>query len=122
MASHPPRASLAQEPAAHPGAGLIEHAVRALRVEAGRAGVALGAGPAGVASADGNTARDAAVAVRPARIARAGVERNAGVLTVNAGPRDILAQSPVALLTGAAARREPVDALIARVAEWEERQ
>jgi hypothetical protein len=38
------------------------------------------------------------------------------------GPRDILASSPVALLEGAAANREPVDQLIARVAEWEERQ
>ncbi len=50
------------------------------------------------------------------------VERQAGVLSVSAGPRDILAQSPVALLRGAAARREPVDALIGRVVDWEERQ
>jgi mannose-1-phosphate guanylyltransferase len=50
------------------------------------------------------------------------IERNAGKLAVSAGPRDILAQSPVALLAGAAAAREPVDALVARVAEWEERQ
>lgn len=50
------------------------------------------------------------------------IERQAGRLAVSAGPRDILAQSPVALLTGAAAAREPVDALVARVAEWEERQ
>jgi mannose-1-phosphate guanylyltransferase len=50
------------------------------------------------------------------------IERNAGVLAVSAGPRDILAQSPVALLTGAAARPDPVDALVTRVAEWEARQ
>lgn len=50
------------------------------------------------------------------------VERVAGRLTVGAGPRDILAQNPVALLTGAAATPEPVQALVARVAEWEERQ
>jgi mannose-1-phosphate guanylyltransferase len=50
------------------------------------------------------------------------VERVAGRLIVSAGPRDILAQSPVALLTGAAESREPVDALVTRVAEWEERQ
>lgn len=50
------------------------------------------------------------------------VERNAGILAVSSGPRDILAQSPVALLSGAAAAREPVEALVARVAEWEERQ
>jgi mannose-1-phosphate guanylyltransferase len=49
------------------------------------------------------------------------IERVGGRLTVVAGPRDILAQNPVALLTGAAASREPVDALVARVAEWEDR-
>jgi mannose-1-phosphate guanylyltransferase len=50
------------------------------------------------------------------------VERIGGRLAVSAGPRDILAQSPVALLTGAAAAPEPVEALIERVAAWEERQ
>jgi mannose-1-phosphate guanylyltransferase len=50
------------------------------------------------------------------------IERHAGKLAVSSGPRDILAQSPVALLTGAAATREPVEALVNRVAEWEERQ
>lgn len=50
------------------------------------------------------------------------VERVGGRLAVSAGPRDILAQSPVALLAGAAAAPEPVQALVARVAEWEERQ
>ena len=50
------------------------------------------------------------------------VERKAGTLAVSAGPRDILAPSPVALLAGAAAHREPVETLISRVAAWEERQ
>jgi mannose-1-phosphate guanylyltransferase len=50
------------------------------------------------------------------------IERNGGKLAVSTGPRDILAQSPVALLTGAASTRETVDALVARVAEWEDRQ
>jgi mannose-1-phosphate guanylyltransferase len=50
------------------------------------------------------------------------VERVGGRLAVSAGPRDILAQTPVALLTGAAAAPEPVHALVRRVADWEERQ
>lgn len=50
------------------------------------------------------------------------VERVGGRLTVSAGPRDILAANPVALISGATSAREPVDALVARVAEWEERQ
>jgi mannose-1-phosphate guanylyltransferase len=50
------------------------------------------------------------------------VERIAGHLAVSAGPRDILAQSPVALLAGAASASHPVEALVARVAEWEDRQ
>jgi hypothetical protein len=50
------------------------------------------------------------------------VERIAGKLAVGGGPRDILAQSPVALLAGAAAAAEPIEALVARVAEWEEQQ
>jgi hypothetical protein len=41
---------------------------------------------------------------------------------VSKGPRDILGAGPVALLEGAAAERAPVDQLIARVAEWEDRQ
>jgi hypothetical protein len=49
------------------------------------------------------------------------VDRQAGKLAVIEGPRDILAPSPVALLSGAAALREPVDALINRVAAWEAR-
>jgi len=50
------------------------------------------------------------------------IERVAGRLAVSAGPRGILAQSPVALLAGAATARDPVEALVTRVAEWEERQ
>ncbi len=50
------------------------------------------------------------------------VERIGGRLEVSAGPRDILAQSPVALLSGAATAPEPVERLVSRVAEWEERQ
>lgn len=50
------------------------------------------------------------------------IERVGGRLVVGAGPRDILAANPVALLAGAAPARGPVDALVARVAEWEERQ
>jgi mannose-1-phosphate guanylyltransferase len=50
------------------------------------------------------------------------IERQGGRLALSSGPRDILAQSPVALLTGAAAAREPVETLVTRVAEWEERQ
>lgn len=65
--------------------------------------------------------------VSPNEAVRAGeadliVERIGGRLTVSEGPRDILAANPVALLEGAVANREPVDALVARVAEWEERQ
>jgi mannose-1-phosphate guanylyltransferase len=50
------------------------------------------------------------------------IERIGGRLAVSAGPRDILAQTPVALLTGAAAAPDPVHALVGRVADWEERQ
>jgi len=50
------------------------------------------------------------------------IERVAGRLVVSTGPRDILASTPVALLAGAAATRSPVDALVTRVAAWEERQ
>jgi mannose-1-phosphate guanylyltransferase len=65
--------------------------------------------------------------IPPNEPARAGeadmvVERVGGKIQVSTGPRDILAQSPVALLTGAAAAPEPVEALVRRVAEWEERQ
>jgi mannose-1-phosphate guanylyltransferase len=47
------------------------------------------------------------------------IERVNGILTVADGPRDILGPNPVAHLSGAAERREPVHALVARVAEWE---
>ena len=50
------------------------------------------------------------------------MERQGGRLVVSEGPRDILATSPVALLEGAAAERRPLDQLVARVAEWEDRQ
>jgi mannose-1-phosphate guanylyltransferase len=50
------------------------------------------------------------------------IERVNGILTVSDGPRDILGPNAVAHLTGAAERREPVEALVARVAEWEARQ
>jgi mannose-1-phosphate guanylyltransferase len=65
--------------------------------------------------------------VPPNEPARAGeadlvVERQNGKLVVSEGPRDILAASPVALLEGAAAERAPVDQLVGRVAEWEDRQ
>ncbi len=50
------------------------------------------------------------------------IERIAGRLAVSEGLRGILAQSPVALLAGAAPARGPVEALVSRVAEWEERQ
>jgi mannose-1-phosphate guanylyltransferase len=65
--------------------------------------------------------------IAPNEAAKAGsddlvIERQAGRLALSAGPRDILAQSPVALLEGAAGAREPVEALVTRVAEWEERQ
>ena len=60
----------------------------------------------------------------PARASEADlvVERQNGKLVVSEGPRDILAASPVALLEGAAADRAPVDQLVGRVAEWEDRQ
>jgi hypothetical protein len=47
------------------------------------------------------------------------IERVGGTLVVDGGPRDILAQSPVALLSGAAPSREQVEALVGRVVEWE---
>jgi hypothetical protein len=50
------------------------------------------------------------------------IERVGGRLAVSEGPRDILAQTPVALLTGAATAPEPIKALVSRVADWEERQ
>lgn len=49
------------------------------------------------------------------------VERRDGRLVVGSGPRDILATGPVALLAGAAPSRRIVEALVDRVAAWEER-
>ena len=49
------------------------------------------------------------------------VERIDGRLVLGDGPRSILAPSPTALLTGAAAERQAVAALIERVSAWEER-
>ncbi|HEX8026045.1 MAG TPA: sugar phosphate nucleotidyltransferase, partial [Candidatus Limnocylindrales bacterium] len=49
------------------------------------------------------------------------VERIDGRLVLSDGPRAILAPSPTALLTGAKAGREAVQALIDRVAAWEDR-
>ena len=45
-----------------------------------------------------------------------------GILSLSDGPRDILGPNPVAHLTGAAERREPIEMLVTRVAEWEARQ
>ncbi|HLX33921.1 MAG TPA: sugar phosphate nucleotidyltransferase [Candidatus Limnocylindrales bacterium] len=48
------------------------------------------------------------------------VERIDGRLALQAGPRAILGPNPIALLTGAAAGRAAVEALIDRVSAWEE--
>jgi mannose-1-phosphate guanylyltransferase len=67
------------------------------------------------------------VVLQPSEPAEAGeddllVERIGGQLTVADGPRGILASAPVALLRGAAPGRAAVQALVDRVARWEERQ
>jgi len=49
------------------------------------------------------------------------IERVDGRLVLADGPRAILGTSPTALLTGAAAGREAVQALVDRVAAWEDR-
>jgi mannose-1-phosphate guanylyltransferase len=49
------------------------------------------------------------------------VARDDGRLTVSGGAHDILASSPVALLSGAAPSRDIVEALVERVADWEVR-
>jgi mannose-1-phosphate guanylyltransferase len=49
------------------------------------------------------------------------IERTDGRLVLGEGPRAILAPSPTALLSGAAAGRQAVEALIERVSAWEER-
>ncbi len=48
------------------------------------------------------------------------LERIDGRVVVGAGPRGILATTPVALLRGAAADRPVVEALVERVTRWEE--
>jgi mannose-1-phosphate guanylyltransferase len=50
------------------------------------------------------------------------VERVDGRLTLSDGPRTIQGSSPTALLAGAAAARGPVEDLLARVTEWEDRR
>jgi mannose-1-phosphate guanylyltransferase len=64
--------------------------------------------------------------VPPGTAAEAGpddliIERIDGRLVIGEGPRSILAPSATALLTGAAASRDAVEALVARVTAWEER-
>lgn len=64
--------------------------------------------------------------VPPGTAAEAGpddliIERIDGKLAIGNGPRSILAPSPTALLTGAAAGRDAVEALVERVSAWEER-
>lgn len=50
------------------------------------------------------------------------VERIDGRLSLDAGPREILGPSPVALLTDAAGSRPQVEALLERVSAWEDRR
>jgi len=49
------------------------------------------------------------------------LERNGGRLVVSEGPRAVVGPSPSALLVGGASFRPQVDALVARVAAWEDR-
>ncbi|HJW22601.1 MAG TPA: sugar phosphate nucleotidyltransferase [Candidatus Limnocylindrales bacterium] len=49
------------------------------------------------------------------------IERSGGRLTVSEGPRPINGPGPSALIVGGASFRPQIDALIARVAAWEER-
>jgi len=63
--------------------------------------------------------------IQPDQLAEAGpddlvVERVDRRLTVSAGPRGILASTPVALLSGAAADRQRVESLVRRISDWEE--
>ena len=63
--------------------------------------------------------------VQPDQLAEAGpddlvVERVDRRLTVSEGPRGILATTPVALLSGAAADRQRVESLVRRISDWEE--
>jgi mannose-1-phosphate guanylyltransferase len=63
--------------------------------------------------------------IQPDQLAEAGpddlvVERVDRRLTVSEGPRGILASTPVALLSGAAADRQRVESLVRRISNWEE--
>jgi hypothetical protein len=63
--------------------------------------------------------------IQPDQLAEAGpndlvVERVDRRLTVSQGPRGILASTPVALLSGAAADRQRVESLVRRISDWEE--
>lgn len=63
--------------------------------------------------------------IQPDQLAEAGpndlvVERVGRRLTVSPGPRGILASTPAALLSGAAADRHRVDELVRRINDWEE--
>ena len=49
------------------------------------------------------------------------IERNGGHLEISSGPCSILGQSPSALITGGASFRPQVEALVRRVAAWEDR-
>jgi len=65
--------------------------------------------------------------IRPGETAEAGpddlvVERIDGRLALSDGPREILGQSPVALLSGAVPSRPAVEAMLNRVSEWEDRR
>ena len=50
------------------------------------------------------------------------IQRAGGRLVVSDGPQTIAGPSPSALLVGGASFRPRIDALVARVAAWEERQ
>ncbi|MEO5918539.1 MAG: sugar phosphate nucleotidyltransferase [Candidatus Limnocylindrales bacterium] len=70
-------------------------------------------------------ARGSGAVIQPNATAEAGpddlvVERVGGRLTVQSGPRGILASTPVALLRDAAPDRGAVEALVDRVNRWEE--
>lgn len=65
--------------------------------------------------------------VQPNEAAAAGaddlvIERASGKLTLTTGPAPIAGPGPSALLSGAASWRPQVDALVERVAAWEDRQ
>jgi mannose-1-phosphate guanylyltransferase len=49
------------------------------------------------------------------------IERSGGRLEISAGPRAVLGQSPSALISGGASFRPQIEALVRRVAAWEDR-